>query len=213
MEIRNDDCVFSGEIMSEIPMPAGEPYQPPPKSSGYGTCCKIIGVVCVLLIIGMIIIAMAFMGGLASMFGGIFGGNGATYGERTLATSNNLNIDLFPTYFFGQVMVASSEVQTSIAPDIHFYVGLDNTGTDSVTVTIHCAVYDCDQTTFDSLTWSELDTSYLIEESNYTDSVSDFFNIHNYSDTYVWVIWFDAPLKTSTWSVDIDVTLRYNWGA
>ena len=194
-------------------MPTSDPYQPaPPKSSGYSTCCKIGAVLCVVFIILMIIIAWLWLGAFASLFGGIFGGSSGTYGERTLGTLNNNNIDLFPNYYFGEAAVASSEVQTSIAPDVYFTVNLDNTGTDSVTVTIHCAIYDCDQSTFDSLTWSELDSLYLVEDGNFTNSVSDYFNIHNYSDTYVWIIWFDASSKTSTWSVDIDVTLRYNWG-
>ncbi|MFX1481616.1 MAG: hypothetical protein ACFFCP_00355 [Promethearchaeota archaeon] len=60
--------------MSEIPMPPSEPYQPAKQSSGYGTCCKIGVLICVLLIIGMFIILIVWMSSVASLFGGIFGG-------------------------------------------------------------------------------------------------------------------------------------------
>lgn len=199
--------------MSEIPMPASEPYQPPRQSSGYGTCCKIAVVICVLLIIGMVIIAMVFMGGLLSFFGGITGG-GSSYDTRSLASFNNIDVEIYDplgTYYYDEFDVYSSEVQTTTSPDVFFDIRVDDTGSDAVSVTIHFAIYEIDQTTFDSIsTWSGLD-SYLVEEGDFLTSVSDFFNINNYASTYVWVIWFDATSKTDVWTVDYDLTLRYNW--
>ncbi len=101
-------------------------------------------------------------------------------------------------------------MQTSTSPDVNFDISVYDTGSDSVSVTIHFAIYETDVSTVDSLSWSELN-SYLIEEGDYLTQVDDFFNLNNYADTYTWVIWFDASSKGDTWSVDIDLTLRYNW--
>jgi hypothetical protein len=211
MKIRSKGCVIEGENMSEIPIPASDPYQQPKQSSGYGTCCKIGVVVCVLLIVGMIIIAMVFMGGLLSIFGGITTGGGTTYSTRSLQSSNNVDIDIYPTYYYDEFSVYSSEAQTTTSPDVYFDISVDDTGSDAVSVTIHFAIYEIDQTTFDSIpTWGGLD-SYLVEDGDYSTARVDFFNIYNYASTYVWVIWFDAASKADIWTVDITLTLRYNW--
>lgn len=196
--------------MTEIPMPGSDPYQPAPRRSEGSQCCKWGAIICVVLIIAMVLISVIFLGGILSIFSG-FGG--ATYGERTLATYSNSDVELFSSYYYDEFYVSSSETQTSISPDVEFNIDVYDTGTDVVSVTIHFAIYEIDMTTFDSIsTWSGLD-SYLMQEGDYTDSASTFFNINNYSDTYVWVIWFEASSKTDVWSVDIDLTLRYNWGA
>ncbi len=208
MQVQNE-----GETMSEIPMPASEPYQPPRQSSGYGTCCKIAVVICVLLIIGMLIIALAFMGGLINLFGGIIG-NGSNFESRTLVSYNNIDVDIYEplgTYYYDDFDVYSYEVLTTTSPDVLFDISVDDTGVDAVSVTIHIAIYDIDRATFDSITtWSGLDT-YLVDEGDYTNQVDTYFNLNNNADTYVWVFWFDAASKTDTWTVDIDITLRYNW--
>ena len=192
--------------MTEIPMPADD-YQPPPKRSSSSDCCKWGAIICVILIIGMVVIAMVFMGGIMSLFGG------ATYGERSLASYTDSDVELFGSYYYDEFYVSSSETQTSTAPDVQFDINVVDTGVDAVSVTIHFAIYSIDQTTFDSITtWPGLDT-YLVEEGDYSNSVSSWFDLNNYADTYVWVIWFDASSKTDVWSVDIDLTLRYNWGA
>ena len=195
--------------MTEIPMPASDPYQPAPQKSSTGSeCCKWGAIICVILIIAMVIIAMVFMGGILSIFGGI---GGADYGEREIASHNNTDVQLFSTYYYDEFSVSTAETQTSIEPDLQFDISVDDTGVDVVTVTIHFAIYDIDQTTFDSIpTWGGLDP-YLVQDGDYTTSVSSFFNLNNNADTYVWVIWFEASSKTSVWTVDIDLTLRYNW--
>ncbi len=191
-------------------MPASEPYQPPKQSSGCGSCAKIGVIICVVFIIGIVIIAMVFWGGLLSFFGGI-GNGGSSYDTRSIASYSNTDFDIFPSYYYDEFSVYSSEVQTSTSPDVHFDIDVYNTGTDSVSVTVHFAIYEIDMTTFDSIiTWPGLDT-YLMEQGDYTTSQISYFNINNYASTYVWVIWFDATSKTDTWSVDIDLTLRYNW--
>ncbi|MFW9786120.1 MAG: hypothetical protein ACFFE2_03850 [Candidatus Thorarchaeota archaeon] len=194
--------------MTEIPMPAGDSYeQPAPKSSTSSDCCKIGLIICVILIIGMILIAVIFLGSFASWFGGF---TGTTYETRTIASSTQ-DVQLFSIYYAEEFSVSSLETQTTTAPDIDFNIDVLSTGSDVVTVTIHFAIYEIDQTTFDSIpTWSGV-APYLMDSGNYTDNASDFFNLNNYADTYVWVLWFEASSKTSTWSVDIDLTLRYNW--
>ena len=195
--------------MSEIPMPASEPYQPPKQSSGCGSCAKIGVIICVLFIVGILIISMVFWGGILSIFGGF--GNDPSYGERSLASYSNTDVEIFPSYYYDEFSVSSSEVLTSTPPDVHFDISVDDTGFDSVSVTVRFAIYDIDITTFDSITtWPGLD-SYLVEEGDYITSQTSFFNINNYASTYVWVIWFEASSKADTWTVDIDLTLRYNW--
>ncbi|MHA2352698.1 MAG: hypothetical protein ACXABX_06225 [Candidatus Thorarchaeota archaeon] len=198
--------------MTEIPMPASDPYQPAPQKSSTGSdCCKWGAIICVILIIAMVVIAMVWIGGVLSMFGGIFGSGGATYGERALVTYNNSDVDLFGSYYYDEFSVSNSETQTSTAPDVQFDINVVDTGVDAVSVTIHFAIYDIDQTTFDSITtWPGLD-SYLVDEGDYLNTASSWFDLNNYADTYVWVIWFEASSKTVVWSVDIDLTLRYNW--
>jgi hypothetical protein len=197
--------------MTEIPMPASDPYQPAPQKSSTGSdCCKWGAIICVILIIGMVVIAMVFMGGVLSMFGGIFGG-GSSYDTRSITSYNNSDVDLFPTFYYDEFYVSSAETMTSTSPDISFDISVVDTGTDAVSVTIHFAIYEMDQVSFDAIpTWGGV-APYLVQSGNYTNSVTTFFNINNYSDTYVWVIWFDAASKTSTWTIDIDLTLRYNW--
>ena len=192
--------------MTEIPMPASDPYQPAPQKSSTGSeCCKWGAIICVILIIAMVVIAMVFLGGVLSIFGG------AQYGEREIASYNNTDVQLFTTYYYDEFSVTSAETRTSTQPDIQFDISVDDTGVDVVSVTIHFAVYDIDQTTFDSIpTWGGLDP-YLVQDGDYTNSVSSFFDLNNNADTYVWVIWFEASSKTDVWTVDIDLTLRYNW--
>jgi hypothetical protein len=195
--------------MTEIPMPGPGEYQPTKKSSTTSDCCKIGGIICVILIIGMVVIAMVFMGSILSIFGGITGGTG--YSTRTIASYSNEDIDLFGTYYYHEFSVSSSETLTSTVPDLQFEIDVWDTGSDSVSPTIHVAVYEITQTTFDSIsTWSGLDP-YLVESGDYTNTASDFFDLNNYADTYVWVIWFEASSKTDLWQVNIDLTLRYNW--
>ncbi len=197
--------------MTEIPMPASDPYQPAPQKSSTGSdCCKWGAIICVILIIGMVVIALVFMGGVLSMFGGIFGG-GSSYDTRSIDSYSNSNVDIYPIYYADEFSVSSAETMTSTSPDIYFDINVVDTGTDAVSVTIHFAIYDIDQVSFDAITtWGGV-APYLVQSGNYTGSVATFYNLNNNADTYVWVIWFDAASKTSVWSVDIDLTLRYNW--
>ena len=194
--------------MTEIPMPGPEPYQQAPKKSGSSDCCKIGAIICVVFIIGMVVIAVVFLGTFASIFNW---GGGTSYQTRSITTYSNQDVELFPTYYAGEFSVYSSETQTTTSPDLDFEISVISTGGDSVTVTVHVAVYEIDKTSFDAIsTWAGLD-SYLVDQGDYQTTASDFINLYNYADTYVWVFWFDASSKTSTWSVNIDLTLRYNW--
>lgn len=195
--------------MTEIPMPGPEPYQQAPKSSTSSDCCKWGAIICVIFIIGIIIIAVVFVGSFWSFFN--WGNGGTSYDERSLASYNNIDPPLFPSFYYNEFDVYSSETQTSTAPDVLFDISVDDTGVDAVTVTIHFAIYEIDITTFDSLpTWGDVDP-YLVQEGDYTTTAYSWFDLNNEPSTYVWVIWFDASFKTDVWTVDIDLTLRYNW--
>ncbi|MHA2080983.1 MAG: hypothetical protein ACW99H_07555, partial [Candidatus Thorarchaeota archaeon] len=142
--------------MTEIPMPASDPYQPAPKRSGGSDCCKWGVIICVILIIGMVVIALVWMGSIWSFFGGI---GTPSYDERSIASFNNQDILLYTDYYYDEFDVSSAETLTSTSPDIFFEISVDDTGADAVSVTIHFAIYDIDQATFDSIpTWPGLDS-------------------------------------------------------
>jgi hypothetical protein len=160
----------------------------------------------------MIVIAVVWMGSIASLFGGIFGGGGTTYETRSIVTYSNTDVDIYPAYYYSEFNVYSYETETSIQPDVYFEISVDDTGSDAVTVTVHYAIYDADAATvYGAATWSELDV-YLLGSGSTASFVDDFVDLNNYADTYTWVLWFEAASKVDTWDVDIDLTLRYNWG-
>lgn len=186
--------------MTEIPMPMGDDQQRPKKESGGGPCStKLIAVVIIVIVVG----ALGFI--LLSSPGG-----SEDYQTREIASYNNQDIDLYPTFYRSQFSVSSSETQTSIQPDLLFDIDV-KTGSDSVVVTAQIAVYDVDQTTFDTLSWTDLDNNHLVGSDSDTGDVLGFIDLYNYPETYTWVIWFEASSKSDVWDVDIDLTLRYNW--
>ena len=187
--------------MSEIPMPEPGGYEPAAPEKKKGCCGRTvmcIGVIAV-VIIGLVVIT-AILGGL--------GPSGPSYESRQIESYTNEDPDVYPTYYRSEFSVYSSEVETSIAPDLYFEI-IVNSGSDSVTT--HIAVYNLDQATFDAIeTWSEAD-SYLMNEYDLSGNVYEWIDLNNYADTYTWVLWFDCSDKTSTWDIDITLTLRYNW--
>ncbi len=186
--------------MTEIPMPMGDDQQRPKKESGGGPCStKIIAVVIIVIVVG----AVGFI--LLSSPGG-----SDDYQTREIASYTNQDIDLYPTFYRSQFSVSSSDTQTTIQPDLLFEIDV-NTGSDSVMVSVQIAVYDVDQTTFDTLSWTDLDNNHLVGSDSHTGDVLDFIDLYNYPETYTWVVWFDASSKSDVWDVDIDLTLRYNW--
>jgi len=183
-------------------MPGDDGYQQPERPSKKGIpWTKIIVVVIILAIIGVAGFLVLQPGGDTQS------GN---YSTREIQDYNNEDIELYPTFYRDDFSVSSSETQTSTQPDLHFEIDVD-TGSDDVTVDIVIAVYDVDQSTFDTLSWSELDNNHQITKTTHTGEVLDFIDLHNYSDTYTWVIWFEASSKADVWDVDITLTLRYNW--
>jgi hypothetical protein len=84
-------------------------------------------------------------------------------------------------------------------------------GSDSFAVDIYYAVYETDMSTVDTLPWDDL-IPYRMNYGLTSSPVVDWIDLNNYADSYTWVIWFEASsTKFSTWDVDIDLSLRYNW--
>jgi hypothetical protein len=189
--------------MSEIPMPEPDGYEPTPTPTKKKRGCCSRTVMC----IG--IIAIVVVGVIAVTV--LLGGPEPEYGERVVADYNNSDIDLSDiTFYRDEFSVSSSETMTSTQPDLLFQITVD-TGSDSVSVSVHIAVYELDIDTFDSIeTWAETN-DYLVAENDFAPPVNNYLDLYNYAETYTWVIWFDASGKTDTWSVDITLTLRYNW--
>ena len=194
--------------MSEIPMPEPGGYEPAAPEKKRGCCGRTvmcIGVIAV-VIIGLVVIT-AILGGLGPTNGG------ADYGERDLIVDYDYDPSIYPIYYYDEFSVSSSETQTSIQPDLYFQITVDS-GSDTASVTVHIAVYDLDQSSFESMTSSSLSDAddYLLGYGDYTDeSVNDWIDLHNYAATYTWVLWFETSEKSDTWSCDITITLRYNW--
>jgi len=183
--------------LTEIPLPPdySEPAKP---SKGIGFGWKVIGV---------LIVAVVVVAGVAVVFFGSIDMNGG--GERQIGDWNNVDIELYPGVIYrDEFSVSSSEAQGSLLPDLDFDISVDNTGSDSVSVEIHIAVYELDVTTFDSLSSSGR-AAYLVEELTSTDSINTWIDLYDYASTYVWVVYFSASSKTDVWDVDMTLTLRY----
>ncbi len=193
--------------MSEIPLPPGgyeEPAAPPKKGPGCGTTMIVGLVIAIIVVAGVIIVLLPGLGN---------GGptTTATHSERVVADYVSQDIDLSPTYYRGGFSVASSEVQTSIVPDMAFEISVHSTGSDGVSVSVHIAVYETSVSVVDAAaSWGDL-SSYLVNDGTYSEPVAVYLNLYNYASSYTWVVWFEASSKTDTWDVDITLTLRYNW--
>jgi len=188
--------------LTEIPLPPGE-YEAPPtpkKGRGCGTTVIVVLVIAIIVVAGVVIVLMSGLGN-----------GGTSYDEREIADYQNQDIDLNPIYYRGGFTVSSSEVQTSIVPDLLFDINVRDTGSDGVSVSAHIAVYETSVSVVDAAsTWGELDT-YLVGEGTYPSPFSQRVDLYNYASSYTWVIWFEASYKTDVWDVDITLTLRYNW--
>jgi hypothetical protein len=133
-----------------------------------------------------------------------------SFEARTISHNTNLNPTLHYEYA-GGLAVRSAETQSERPPDLHFEIAVVDTGNDVVTVTIHYAVYDTDLLTFKSLNESSRE-QYLVESNVGAESVDASIQLHSHTSAYSWVFWLEADSKTDAWSVDVQLTLRYNWG-
>jgi hypothetical protein len=133
-----------------------------------------------------------------------------SFETRSISHNTNLNPNLLYEYA-GGLSVRSSETQSERPPDLYFEIAVVDTGNDVVTVTIHYAVYDTDLITFKSLNESSRE-QYLVGLRTGAESVDDSIQLHSHTSAYSWVFWLEADSKTDAWSVDVRLTLRYNWG-
>jgi hypothetical protein len=191
--------------LTEIPLPPGGYEEPPAlskKGPGCGKTLIVVLIVAIVVVAGIIIVMLPGLGN---------GGTSGDYDEREVADYQNQDVDLTPTYYRGGFSVSSSEVQTSIVPDLLFDIYVRDTGSDGVSVSAHIAVYETSVSIVDGAsTWGELST-YLVNEGTYPSPFSQRIDLYNYASSYTWVIWFEATGKTDVWDVDITLTLRYNW--
>ncbi|MFW9887830.1 MAG: hypothetical protein ACFFER_06590 [Candidatus Thorarchaeota archaeon] len=190
--------------MTEIPLPPSD-YEAPPaqrKGRGCGTTLIIVLVIAIVVVAGVVIVLMSGLGN---------GPASGSHDERQIADYMNQDIELTPTFYRGGFSMSSSEVQTSIVPDLLFDIYVRDTGNDSVSVSAHIAVYEASVSVVDGApTWGDLDT-YLVGEGTYPSPFSQWIDLYNDVSSYTWVLWFEASSKTDVWDVDITLTLRYNW--
>ncbi len=188
---------MGGCTLTEIPLPSDytEPAKP---SSGIGFGWKILA--------GLVVVIVVLAGVAVVLFGSV---DTTGAGEREIGSWNNVDIELYPGVIYrDEFSVSSSEAQGSLVPDLDFDISVDDTGTDSVSVEIHIAVYELDVTTFDSLSSSGR-APYLVDEATSTDYIFTWIDLYDYASTYVWVVYFTASSKTDVWDVDLTLTLRY----
>jgi hypothetical protein len=203
--------------LTEIPLPP-EGYEvpsAPKKGPGCGTMMIVGLVIAIVVVAGVIIVLLPGLGN------GGFTTTTTTTSTSTTTTGDHSerelgdyrqDVDLVDTrYYFGGFSVSSSEVQTSTVPDLLFDIDVRDTGSDSVAVSIHIAVYEAAASTVtNAASWGDL-SGYLVGEGTYSSPTLRFINLYNYASTYTWVIWFEASDKTDVWDVEIKLTLRYNW--
>lgn len=189
--------------MTEIPLPPdGYSGAEPEKKGGF---CKSVVVIAIILII--------IIGGIAG-YSGL--SNRSTEGEidwgfRTIADYNNQDIQTYDDgyYYSDEFTVSAAETETYQLPNIRFEISVDDMGADTGTVWIHIAVYQTAVNVVDNAdTWSELD-KYLVASDDYVGTADAYAELEDYSDTYTWVVWFEYAGKTSTWDVDLVITLEY----
>jgi hypothetical protein len=187
--------------MSEIPMPESDGYEAPtPTEAKSSNTMKIVAIVIVVVVVIAGIVVVVLFNPFAPS---------TPYQSRTVYDDSG-DISLYPTFYRSEFSVSSSETTTDTAPDLLFQISVLSTGSDSVDVVVYYEVYDITQSSFDSLSWAEL-VPYLVDDGFATNSVNNFVNLNNFADTYVWVFYFTATAKTTTWNIDATLTLRYNW--
>ncbi|MGY5875318.1 MAG: hypothetical protein RTU30_06210 [Candidatus Thorarchaeota archaeon] len=203
--------------MTEVPMPpmGGEPgMQKPSAGRGFSKIVIVIAVIAILFVAGL---SLGFFSNISPTTTTTTTTSTTTtstippsHSTRQIVQYLSTDVNLYPSFYSGEFAVYSSETQTSVAPDFLFDITISDTGSDLVYPSVHYAVYNIDMTTFNSLSWAALD-SYLVEAGDDPNPAWDYIDLHNYADTYVWVFWFEASSKTTTWVTDITLTLRYNW--
>ena len=130
--------------------------------------------------------------------------------SSTLGQYNDYDLELFPTFLRAQFIVNESQVLTGTAPEVQFNVNVEDTGEDVGTVTIFVAVYELNESTFDSLgTIIDLEP-YKVAQIEDQTLLEGSIDLDNEASTYVWLVVLYAAAKTSVWSVDVLVTLQFN---
>jgi hypothetical protein len=131
---------------------------------------------------------------------------------ETKQISHNTNFNPVNSRFYeGEFNVWSSEVQVDRAPELLVEIIVFDSGNGDYEITIHYAIYETDRATYNSLNESSRE-SLLLVSRNGLNRVNDRIVLHSIPMTYVWVLRFQADEKTSPWSIDIRLTLLYNWG-
>ena len=129
----------------------------------------------------------------------------------TKLISHSTNFDPSITQFYvGEFRVLSSEVQVDRAPEVLFEITVFDSGNDN-DIGIHYAIFGTDRATYNSLNETARE-SFLLDSRNRINRVNDRMILQISPMTYTWVIWYQAEEKTSSWSIDILLTLIYNWG-
>ena len=89
---------------------------------------------------------------------------------------------------------------------------IQDLGSDPEDMEVNCTiiVYEMDYATFNSSTESQREAAIIGSRSR-NDTVRSDISLNGVPDKYTWVVFFNAPQKTSDWEIDITVQLRYNY--
>ncbi|MHA2067394.1 MAG: hypothetical protein ACXABY_23745 [Candidatus Thorarchaeota archaeon] len=132
-----------------------------------------------------------------------------TYETRQFTHSTNFDPSL-TQFYEGEFRVLSSEAESDRPPEVLIEVLVFDTGNDVYNIIINYAIYETDLATYDSL--NDTSREQLLVDSRRTwNAVNDRIILLNSPMVYVWVIWFEAQAKTNPWSLDITLSLLYNW--
>ncbi|RLI60565.1 MAG: hypothetical protein DRO93_06710 [Candidatus Thorarchaeota archaeon] len=130
----------------------------------------------------------------------------------TIYSHNRTDVELYPTIYAREVDVGPQHLQVlEENPSVYFSVIIQDAGAESdLDVLCVAELYAMDYATFNASTPSERQAALIGTHSRNNTMRTD-ITVGDQPAKYTWVVWFNATQKTSTWSVDITIQLRYNY--
>jgi len=134
------------------------------------------------------------------------------YLPTVLVDLQGQDIDLLPILYLAEFSVVNDSgelhLTTTDDPVVDYDIALASTGSDNVNVSIYGAVYDVDLSTFESMDTTERNAHMVGIEAG-LNALYDRIELSNVTGVYVAAVWFDAPSKTSAWSVEGTAQYKY----
>ncbi len=112
-------------------------------------------------------------------------------------------------YYYEELKITEEYLMTAQIPELFIGVSDMNTGFDAVSVNVTFRIYTLNQTVYESMTFAER-APYLFHNVSVVDeNLLEYTFLPDEVGDYVWELQFIAPQKTSDWTVNTRVVLRY----